>query len=86
MSTWQEEGARAAREMNERMRQDANARASVGPINEVNQTLKEIQALLIEIRNAINNQSVATIPSSPYRPSLMHVPPRSSALDQALDL
>jgi hypothetical protein len=55
MSTWQEEGARAAREMNERMRQENNARASVGPINEVNQTLKEIKALLIEIREAVKN-------------------------------
>ena len=55
MPTWQEEGARAAREMNERMRQESNARASVGPINEVNQTLKEIKALLIEIREAIKN-------------------------------
>ena len=64
----------------------ANARASVGPINEVNQTLKEIKALLIEIREAIKNQSVVTPPSSPYRPSLMHVPPKASALDQALDL
>lgn len=86
MSTWQEEGARAAREMNERMRQEANARASVGPINEVNQTLKEIKALLIEIREAIKNQSVVTPPSSLHRPSLMHVPPKASALDQALDL
>lgn len=86
MTTWQEVGAINAQKENERRRQEANARASVGPINEVNQTLKEIKALLIEIREAIKNQSVATIPSSPYRPSLMHVPPRSSALDQALDL
>ena len=55
MSTWQEEGARAAREMNERARQESNARASVAPINEVNQILKEIKALLIEIREAIKN-------------------------------
>jgi hypothetical protein len=86
MSTWQEEGARAARELNERARQESNARASVGPINEVNQTLKEIKALLIEIRNAINNQSATTELSPLYRPSLMHVPPKASALDQALDL
>lgn len=86
MSTWQEEGAKAAREMNERARQESNARASVAPINEVNQTLKEIKALLIEVREAIKNQSVVTPPSSLYRPSLMHVPPKASALDQALDL
>ena len=55
MPTWQEEGAKAAREMNERARQDASARSSVGPINEVNQTLKEIKALLIEIREAIKH-------------------------------
>jgi hypothetical protein len=55
MPTWQEEGARAAREMNDRMRQENNARASVGPINEVNQTLKEIKALLIEIREAVKH-------------------------------
>jgi hypothetical protein len=37
------------------MRQAANARASVAPINGVNETLKEIKALLIEIRNAIKD-------------------------------
>jgi hypothetical protein len=55
MPTLNEIGAQNAREANERMRQDANARASVGPINEVNQTLKEIKALLIEIREAIKH-------------------------------
>jgi hypothetical protein len=55
MTTWDELGAKNARESNERMRQAANARASVAPINEVNETLKEIKALLIEIRNAIKD-------------------------------
>jgi hypothetical protein len=55
MPTWDEIGAKNAREANERMRQDANARASVVPINGVNETLKEIKALLIEIRNAIKD-------------------------------
>jgi len=55
MPTLNEIGAQNAREANERMRQDANARASVAPINEVNQTLKEIKALLIEIREAIKH-------------------------------
>jgi hypothetical protein len=55
MPTWNEIGAQNAREANERMRQAANARASVGPINEVNETLKEIKALLIEIRNVIKD-------------------------------
>jgi hypothetical protein len=55
MSTWDEIGAKNAREANERMRQDANARASVAPINSVNKTLNEIKALLIEIRNAIKD-------------------------------
>jgi hypothetical protein len=55
MPTWDEIGAKNAREANERMRQDANARASVTPINNVNETLKEIKALLIEIRNAIKD-------------------------------
>jgi hypothetical protein len=86
MPTWNELGAQNAREENERMRQAANARASVGPINEVNETLKEIKALLIEIRNAINSRSIITEPSPLSRPSLMHVPPKASALDQALDL
>jgi hypothetical protein len=55
MPTWDEIGAKNAREANERMRQDANARASIAPINEVNHTLKEIKALLIEIRNTIKD-------------------------------
>ena len=55
MTTWDELGAKNAREANERMRQDANARAAVAPINGVNETLKEIKALLIEIRNAIKD-------------------------------
>jgi hypothetical protein len=55
MPTWDEIGAKNAREANERMRQDANARASIAPINEVNHTLKEIKALLIEIRNVIKD-------------------------------
>ena len=55
MTTWDELGAKNAREANERMRQDANARASVAPINSVNKTLNEIKALLIEIRNAIKD-------------------------------
>lgn len=55
MPTWNDIGAQNAREANERMRQAANARASVAPINEVNETLKEIKALLIEIRNAIKD-------------------------------
>jgi hypothetical protein len=55
MTTWQEVGSINAQKENERRRQEANARASVGPINEVNQTLKEIKALLIEIREAIKH-------------------------------
>ena len=55
MTTWDELGAKNARESNERMRQDANARAAVAPINGVNETLKEIKALLIEIRNSIKD-------------------------------
>lgn len=55
MPTWDEIGAKNAREANERMRQDANARAAVAPINGVNETLKEIKALLIEIRNSIKD-------------------------------
>jgi hypothetical protein len=55
MTTWDELGAKNAREENERMRQAANARASVAPINGVNETLKEIKALLIEIRNSIKD-------------------------------
>ena len=55
MPTWDEIGAQNAREANERMRQDANARAAVAPINGVNETLKEIKALLIEIRNSIKD-------------------------------
>jgi hypothetical protein len=55
MTTWHEVGAKNAQIANERMRQDANARASIGPISDVNQTLKEIKALLIEIREAIKN-------------------------------
>ena len=55
MTTWDELGSKNAREANERMRQDANARAAVAPINGVNETLKEIKALLIEIRNAIKD-------------------------------
>ena len=57
MATWDELGAKNAREANERMRQAANARASIIPINEVNVTLKEIKALLIEIRNAIKDNN-----------------------------
>lgn len=86
MTTWHEVGTKNAQVENERMRQDANARASIGPIHDVNQTLKEIKALLIEIRNAISNQSATTELSPLYRPNLMHVPPKASALDQALDL
>ena len=55
MTTWDEIGSKNAQIENERMRQAANARASVGPINGVNDTLKEIKALLIEIRNAIKD-------------------------------
>jgi hypothetical protein len=55
MTTWDELGAKNAREANDRMRQDANARAAVAPINGVNETLKEIKALLIEIRNSIKD-------------------------------
>jgi len=55
MTTWHEVGTKNAQVENERMRQDANARASIGPINDVNQTLKEIKALLIEIREAVKH-------------------------------
>ena len=55
MTTWDELGAKNAREANDRMRQDANARAAVAPINGVNETLKEIKALLIEIRDSIKD-------------------------------
>lgn len=55
MTTWHEVGSINAQKENERRRQDANARASIGPISDVNQTLKEIKALLIEIREAIKN-------------------------------
>jgi hypothetical protein len=64
MTTWHEVGAKNAQIENERRRQDANARASVQPINEVNQTLIEIKALLIEIRNSINTKE--SIKTSPY--------------------
>lgn len=56
--TWKDSGYQAAREANERMRQDNNARAAVGPINAVNDTLREIKALLIEIRNAIQDKKI----------------------------
>jgi hypothetical protein len=81
MSTWQEEGARAAREMNERMRQENNARASVAPINEVNQTLKEIKALLIEIRNSINTKEVLKSPPYPLGWATLGVPVEALDLD-----
>jgi hypothetical protein len=55
MTTWHEIGSKNAAEANERMRQERNARASIGPISDVNQTLKEIKALLIEIREAIKH-------------------------------
>ena len=55
MTTWDELGAKNAQIENERMSQAANALASVGPINGVNDTLKEIKALLIEIRNSIKD-------------------------------
>jgi len=84
MPTWDEIGAQNAREANERMRQAANARASVGPINEVNETLKEIKALLIEIRNSINKPPLVNTPPYPLGWATLGVP--ASALDQALDL
>ena len=55
MTTWDEIGFKNAAEANERMRQSANARAAITPINAVNDTLKEIKVLLIEIRNAIKD-------------------------------
>lgn len=84
MTTWHEIGSINAQKENERRRQDANARASIGPISDVNQTLKEIKDLLIEIRNAMNTEKVVNTPPYPLGWATLGVP--ASALDQALDL